>query len=83
MGVAQQGRHRRTYGGYECADECEGHAAGYRRAEARKIEHIDECPENLSEAFYEVCLTYVDDLERGADVDDDGKPILPTKRVSN
>jgi hypothetical protein len=51
-----------------------------RRAEARKIEHIDECPENLSEAFY---LTNVDDLERGGDVDDDGKPILPTKRVSN
>jgi hypothetical protein len=73
----------RTFGGYECTDECEGHAAGYRWAEAREIEHTDECPVNLSDAFYEGCLTYVDDPERGADVDDDGKPILPTKRVSN
>ena len=41
----------------------------------REIEYIDECPENRTEAFYEGCLTYVDDPERGADVDDDGQPI--------
>lgn len=44
-----------------------------------------ECPESRSEAFYEGCLTYVDDPERGADVDDDGDPIprrLVTPRIS-
>ena len=43
----------------------------------------DDCPENRSDAFYEGCLAYVDDPERGADVDDDGKPIVATKRASN
>jgi hypothetical protein len=44
--------------------------------------NIDDCPDNRSEAFYEGCLTYVDDPERGADVDDGSKPIL-AKRTSN
>jgi hypothetical protein len=43
---------------------------------------MDECPENSSDAFYEGCLTYVDDPERGADLDDDGVPILVPKRAS-
>jgi hypothetical protein len=69
----------RTFGGYDCTDDCVGHAAGYRWAEERWIEIIGACPENRSEAFYEGCLTYVDDPERGADFDDDGKVIvLPT-----
>jgi hypothetical protein len=42
----------RTFGGYDCTDDCVGHAAGYRWAEEREIEYIDECPENRSEAFY-------------------------------
>jgi hypothetical protein len=50
----------RTFGGYDCTDNCVGHAAGYRWAEERGIEYIDECPENRSEEFYEGCLTYVD-----------------------
>jgi hypothetical protein len=73
----------RTFGGYDCTDDCVGHAAGYRWAEERGIEYIDECPENRSEAFYEGCLTYVDDPERGADFDDGGKPILTTRRASS
>jgi hypothetical protein len=52
-------------------------------AEEREIENIDECPANSSDAFYEGCLTYVDDPERGADLDDDGVPILVPKRASN
>src|SRR5262245_16753487 len=71
----------RTFGGYDCTDDCVGHAAGYRWAEERGIENIDECPENRSEAFYEGCLAYVDDPERGADFDDDGKVILVPRRT--
>ena len=52
----------RTFGGYDCTDNCVGHAAGYRWAEERGLENMDECPENRSEAFYEGCLAYVDDL---------------------
>jgi hypothetical protein len=73
----------RTFGGYDCTDDCIAHAAGYRWAEERGIEDIDGCPENRSEAFYEGCLAYVDDPERGADFDDDGKVILATKQASN
>ena len=72
----------RTFGGYDCTDNCVGHAAGYRWAEERGIENIDECPENRSEAFYEGCLAYVDDPERGADLDDDGVPILVPRRTA-
>jgi hypothetical protein len=59
----------RTFGGYDCTDDCVGHAAGYRWAEERGIENIDECPDNRSKAFYEGCLVFVDDPERGADFD--------------
>src|SRR5215467_7860867 len=72
----------RTFGGYDCTDDCVGHAAGYRWAEEREIENIDDCPENRSEAFYEGCLTYVDDPERGADYDDDGRAIVVPRRSS-
>jgi hypothetical protein len=73
---------RRTFGGYDCTDGCVGHAAGYRWAEERGIEKIDECPENRSEAFYEGCLVFVDNPERGADFDDDGKLILVPRRTT-
>ena len=56
----------RTFGGYDCADDCVGHAAGYRWAEERWVESIDECPENRS----------------GADFDDDGKVILVPRRTA-
>jgi hypothetical protein len=69
----------RTFGGYDWIDDC---AAGYLWAEEREIESIYEYPENRSEAFYEGCLTYVDDPERGADFDDDGKEILVRRRTA-
>jgi len=72
----------RTFGGYDCTDDCVSHAAGYLWAEEREIENIDHCPENRSEAFYEGCLTYVDDPERGADFDDDGRAIVVPRRSS-
>ena len=36
----------RTFGGYECTDDCVGHAAGYRWAEMNAIADADDCPEN-------------------------------------
>ena len=72
----------RTFGGYDCTDDCVGHAAGYQWAEERGIEDIAECPASSSDAFYEGCLTYVDDPERGADLDDDGVPILVPRRTA-
>jgi hypothetical protein len=41
----------RTFGGYDCIDDCIGHAAGYRWAEERGIENIDDCPENSPKLF--------------------------------
>jgi hypothetical protein len=72
----------RTFGGYDCTDDCVVHAAGYRWAEERGIENIDDCPENRSEAFYEGCLTYVDDPQRGVDFDDEGRAIVVPRRSS-
>ena len=73
----------RTFGGYECTDDCVGHAAGYRWADANEITDADDCPENRSDEFYEGCLAYVDDPDRGAEWDDDGKPIIASKRVAH
>jgi hypothetical protein len=41
----------------------------------REIEDTEDCPADKSEPFYQACLAYVRDPERGADVDDDGKTI--------
>lgn len=49
-----------------CTDDCVGHAAGYRWAEAADITDADDCPEISSDEFYEGFLAYVDDPERGA-----------------
>ena len=62
----------RTFGGYECTDDCSGHAAGYRWAEEHNIDDEDLCPPGNSLSFHEGCLVYVQDPTRGADEDDDG-----------
>jgi len=80
----------RLSGSAQARARCRGRYAEARRdlaldtngPEERGIENIDECPENRSEAFYEGCLTYVDDPERGADFDDDGKLILVPRRTT-
>ena len=64
------------FGGYECTDDCSGHAAGYRWAEAHNITNESNCPLNSNrQSFYEGCLVYVEDPDRGADEDDEGNPI--------
>ena len=66
----------RDFGGYECTDDCSGHAAGYRWAERHNITNESDCPLNgNATSFYEGCLAYVEDPYRGADEDDDGDDI--------
>jgi hypothetical protein len=65
----------RTFGGYDCTDDCSGHAAGYRWAERRGVEDASECPYGNSNSFHEGCLAYAEDQYRGADEDDDGEEI--------
>jgi hypothetical protein len=65
----------RSFGGYECSDDCSGHAAGYRWAEEHDVDDEDKCPQGNSESFYEGCLVFVQDPGRGADEDDDGESI--------
>jgi hypothetical protein len=65
----------RTFGGYDCTDDCLGHAIGYRWAEAKQFTDSSECPAGNSSSFHEGCLAYTEDPDRGADEDDDGNPI--------
>jgi hypothetical protein len=66
----------REFGGYECSENCSGHAAGYRWAEAHGITSELDCPlRGRAISFYEGCLVYVQDSDRGADQDDDGDDI--------
>jgi hypothetical protein len=66
----------REFGGYDCSDNCSGHAAGYRWAEEHSITAETDCPlRGGALSFYEGCLVYVEDPDRGADEDDDGDDI--------
>lgn len=65
----------RTFGGYDCIDDCSGHAAGYRWAEEKGIDDEALCPPGNSVSFHEGCRAYVEDPTRGADEDDDGELI--------
>lgn len=72
-GAAGQDRH---FGGYECTDDCSGHAAGYRWAEENSITDPSRCPLRGNRvSFYEGCLAYTEDPSRGADEDDEGDDI--------
>ncbi|MGA7326251.1 MAG: hypothetical protein WBX25_17650 [Rhodomicrobium sp.] len=65
----------RTFGGYECTDDCSGHAAGYRWAAEHDIDEEQYCPEGDSQPFHEGCLVHTQDSNRGYTEDDDGDPI--------
>jgi hypothetical protein len=65
----------REFGGYECTDDCSGHAAGYLWAERKGVTEPDDCPAGNSQSFHEGCLVFTEDPSRGADEDDDGEPI--------
>jgi hypothetical protein len=65
----------RTFGGFECTDDCTGHAAGYKWAEEHNIDDEETCPAGNSWSFHEGCIVYVREPTRGADDDDDGDAI--------
>jgi hypothetical protein len=62
----------RTFGGYDCTDDCSGHAAGYQWAEVQGLTDPADCPPGNSQSFYQGCLAYTDDPYRGSDANDDG-----------
>ena len=70
----------REFGGYECTLDCSGHKAGYEWAEAEGVTRVSQCNSMLRRypnrrSFYEGCLVYLEDPDRGADEDDDGDEI--------
>lgn len=64
----------RTFGGYDCTEDCSGHKAGYEWAERNGISDSGNCGGN-SNSFEEGCRAYTEDPNRGADEDDDGNEI--------
>lgn len=77
----------RSFGGYECTDDCSGEKAGYEWAAEQDVTEKAECEDILRlspdilrrspdrNSFYHGCLTYVEDPDRGADLNDDGDKI--------
>jgi hypothetical protein len=64
------------FSGYECTDDCSGHAAGYRWADQHNIQDESACPLNgQAYSFWEGCKAYVEDPSRGAGEDDDGNSV--------
>jgi hypothetical protein len=74
LAVVNSGR-AATFGGHDCVDNCEGHAAGYDWAELHQIEHWEDCSPSDSLSFQQGCQTRVDNPGRGSDQDDDGNEI--------
>lgn len=64
----------RTFGGFDCTDDCSGHAAGYNWAQSKSITDESDCGGD-SNSFTEGCQVYVREPSRGADEDDDGNEI--------
>ena len=64
----------RTFGGFDCTEDCSGHKAGYDWAEEKNIAEESDCGGN-SQSFIEGCQAYVQDPSRGSDSDDEGNPI--------
>jgi hypothetical protein len=69
----------RSFGDYECSG-CSGEKAGYEWAAEQDVTAKAECKGILRrwpdrKSFYHGCLAYVDDPDRGADLDDDGDEI--------
>ena len=65
----------RTFGGYDCTEDCSGHKAGYDWAEDKQIEDADDCPSGHGGSFHDGCQAYTEDSHRESDEDDQGNPI--------
>lgn len=51
----------RTFGQYDCTDDCSGHEAGYEWAERNGIEDPDDCG-GKSWSFIEGCQAYAEEF---------------------
>ncbi|MFH1766825.1 MAG: hypothetical protein ABH826_01895 [Patescibacteria group bacterium] len=50
----------KSFGEYDCTEDCSGHEAGYNWAENNGIEDMGDCTGN-SDSFIEGCWQYVDE----------------------
>jgi hypothetical protein len=64
-----------TFGGFDCTEDCSGHAAGYKWADQHGIDSEYDCPEGNSQSFHEGCIAYTRDPNQGADEDDQGNSL--------
>jgi hypothetical protein len=60
--VKENHKGNKTFGNYECTEDCSGHQAGYDWAERKGIDDTDNCSGN-SNSFIEGCYAYVEENE--------------------
>jgi hypothetical protein len=65
----------RTFGDFDCTDDCSGHAAGYKWADQHNIDNEGDCPFGNSQSFHEGCVAHTRDPGRGAEEDDGDNPV--------
>lgn len=65
----------RTFGDFDCTDDCSGHAAGYNWAQQHSIEDEGNCPEGNSQSFHEGCIAYTRDPSLDPDSDNEGHAV--------
>ncbi len=65
----------RTFGDFDCTDDCSGHSAGYKWAERHSIEDEGNCPEGNSQSFHEGCVAYTRDPSLDPDSDNEGHAV--------
>lgn len=72
----------RTFGDFDCTDDCSGHSAGYKWADKHSIDNEDDCPAGNSQSFHEGCIAYSRDPYNDPDADDQGNeagmPVTPS-----
>lgn len=62
----------RSFGDFDCTDDCSGHSAGYKWADRHDIDNEDDCPDGNSQSFHEGCIAHARNPYRGAEEDDEG-----------
>jgi len=65
----------RSFGDFDCTDDCSGHAAGYKWADQHSVDGEEDCPSGNSQSFHEGCVAYTRDPGHGAEEDDNDNPV--------
>ena len=65
----------RTFGDFDCTDDCSGHAAGYKWAAQHGIDNENDCPYGNSQSFHEGCIAHTRDPSLYEESDDGGNPV--------